>query len=253
VTSRKDVVLAVLRAAIIEGRLAPGARLEPDRIAAELRCSRMPVREALKVLEQEGLVTCYPFRGTEVSQLRAADVEELFAMRIALERLAVTRAVASLSDDDLADMRRTLTLMDDAGHQDRWIELNYRFHHRINRASGWPRLVEQIDILRQNVERYIRVWVSVGGYERPQRQHWDIFHACEARDAVRAADLVERHQRDTAEMLLSLAAGAGGAPLALRGRRPGARDTARERSLAGGLRRARPRKRGAAGASGKPL
>lgn len=214
VMTRKDVVLTVLRRAIIEGRLPPGARLEPDRIAAELGLSRMPVRDALKVLEKEGLVTCYPFRGTEVSQLRAADVDELFAMRIALERLAVTRAVDHLSDDDLADMRETLTLMDDADNQDRWIELNHRFHHRINLASGWPRLVEQIDILRQNVERYIRVWVSVRGYEKPQRQHWGILHACEARDPARAADLVEQHQRDTAEMLLSLAAGADGAPLA---------------------------------------
>lgn len=214
VMSRKDAVLVVLRKAIIEGRLPPGARLEPDRIAADLGCSRMPVREALKVLEKEGLVTCYPFRGTEVSQLRAADVEELFAMRIALERLAVTRAVPNLSDDDLADMRETLTLMDDVGKRDRWIELNHRFHHRINVACGWPRLVEQIDILRQNVERYIRVWVSVRGYEKPQRQHWDILRACEARDPVLAADLVELHQRDTAEMLLSLAAGVDGAPLA---------------------------------------
>jgi DNA-binding transcriptional regulator YhcF (GntR family) len=109
IPSRKDAVLHVLRTAIIEGRFGPGERLEPDRIAADLGCSRMPIREALKILENEGFVTCYPFRGTEVSRLRAEEVEELFAMRIALECLALARAVPNLTTDELAQMRGILT------------------------------------------------------------------------------------------------------------------------------------------------
>lgn len=207
IPSRKDAVLGVLRDAIVEGRLKPGERLEPDRIAADLGCSRMPVREALKILEKEGFVTCYPFRGTEVSQLRAEEVEELFAMRIALETLALTRAVPSLTADELGKMRDILTAMDDPAQRDNWRGLNQKFHSIINGASGWPRLVEQIDVLRQNVERYVRIWVDTKGYDVPQRQHWELYEACAARDVPRAQSVLRQHFRDTAEMVAKVAAG----------------------------------------------
>lgn len=206
IPSRKDAVLQILRTAIIEGRLEPGARLEPDRIAADLGCSRMPVREALKVLETEGLVSCYPFRGTEVSQLRAEEVEELFAMRTALECLALTRAVPNLTDQELAKMREILTHMDAPQEREHWRELNQRFHSIINNASGWPRLVEQIDVLRRNVERYVRIWVDSEGYETPQRQHWALYEACRIRDVAQAQRVLEEHFRDTADMVKRVAA-----------------------------------------------
>ncbi|MFG1462812.1 GntR family transcriptional regulator [Xanthobacter sp. DSM 24535] len=206
IPSRKDAVLQVLRNAIIEGRLGPGARLEPDRIAADLGCSRMPVREALKVLEVEGLVTCFPFRGTEVSQLRAEEVAELFAMRTALECLALTRSVPNLTDQELAKMGEILVTMDAPQDRARWRELNQRFHSIINAASGWPRLVEQIDVLRRNVERYVRIWVDSAGYETPQRQHWALYEACRARDVDAAQRVLTEHFRDTADMVQRVAA-----------------------------------------------
>ncbi|QRG04600.1 GntR family transcriptional regulator [Xanthobacter dioxanivorans] len=212
IPSRKDVVLGVLRDAIVEGRLAPGARLEPDRIALELGCSRMPVREALKGLEAEGLVTCYPFRGTEVSQLRADEVEELFAMRIALEGLALTRAVPGLTGDELGKMRELLLAMDDPAQREGWRALNQKFHSILNGACGWPRLIEQIDVLRRNVERYVRIWVDIGGTEVPQRQHWALYEACRARDVARAQAVLEEHFRSTAELVAQVAAARAAAP-----------------------------------------
>ncbi|GGF78135.1 GntR family transcriptional regulator [Azorhizobium oxalatiphilum] len=206
IPSRKDAVLGVLRDAIVEGRLKPGERLEPDRIAADLGCSRMPVREALKILEKDGFVTCYPFRGTEVSQLRAEEVEELFAMRIALETLALERAVINLTADELAKMRDILTLMDDPAQRGDWRTLNQKFHSILNAACGWPRLVEQIDVLRQNVERYVRIWVDIKGYDAPQRQHWALYEACAARDVNRAQEVLRAHFRDTADMVAKVAA-----------------------------------------------
>ncbi len=211
IVSRKDAVLSVLRAAIADGRLAPGERLEPDRIAAELGCSRMPVREALKILEKEGFVTCYPFRGTEVSQLRAADVEELFAIRMALEDLALTRALPVLTAADFAQMREILARMDDPTERPRWRELNHRFHAIINAACGWPRLIGQIDVLRQNVDRYVRIWVDTEGYATPQRQHWDLLRACEARDLAKARTVLQAHLRGTAERVAAVAAEASAA------------------------------------------
>lgn len=214
IVSRKDAVLSVLRGAIADGRLRPGARLEPDRIAADLGCSRMPVREALKILEKEGFVTCYPFRGTEVSHLRAGDVEELFAMRMALEDLALTRAIHTLTADDLRQMRDILMRMDDPAERVRWRELNQQFHAVINRACGWPRLIGQIDVLRQNVDRYVRIWVDTEGYDTPQRQHWELLRACEAGDLPRARAVLDEHLRGTAERVRALVEqGAGEAML----------------------------------------
>jgi len=205
IVSRKDAVLSVLRGAIADGRLAPGARLEPDRIAADLGCSRMPVREALKVLEAEGFVTCYPFRGTAVSHLDAADVEELFAMRLALENLALTRAISALTTDDLRRMRGILVRMDDPDERPRWRDLNQQFHAILNGACGWPRLIGQIDLLRQNVDRYVRIWVDTEGYDTPQRQHWELLQACEARDLPRARAVLDAHLRGTAERVRAVA------------------------------------------------
>ncbi|MGU3496045.1 GntR family transcriptional regulator [Xanthobacteraceae bacterium A53D] len=212
IPSRKEAVLGVLRAAIVEGRLEPGARLEPDRIAADLGCSRMPVREALKVLEKEGFVTCYPFRGTEVSQLRAEEVEELFSMRIALETLALARAVPNLTEDELGKMHDILRAMDDPAQHGDWRALNQKFHSILNGACGWPRLLEQIDVLRQNVDRYVRIWVDTQGYDVPQRQHWELYEACRARDVAGAQRVLQRHFQDTADMVAKVAAGRSGTP-----------------------------------------
>ncbi len=212
IVSRKDAVLSVLRGAIADGRLKPGARLEPDRIATELGCSRMPVREALKVLEAEGFVTCYPFRGTEVSHLRAEEVEEVFAMRLALEDLALTRALPVLTVDDLRRMDEILRLMDDPAQRPRWRDLNRQFHALINGACGWPRLIGQIDLLRQNGERYVRMWVDAEGYATPQRQHWELLHACEARDLPRARAVLDAHLRGTAERVRAMTRSADSHP-----------------------------------------
>jgi DNA-binding GntR family transcriptional regulator len=90
--SRKDIVLGLIRSAIVDGRLPAGIKLDQNEIAATLGVSRMPVREALKQLQAEGLVVVYPYRGVEVARLDPADIREMFAIRGSLERLAVGKA-----------------------------------------------------------------------------------------------------------------------------------------------------------------
>jgi len=204
--SRKDAVLRLLRNAIIDGRLPAGARLDQNELAARLGVSRMPVREALKQLETEKLVVVFPYRGVEVARLDPATIVEMFEIRVALERLAAGRAVEHLSAADVQAMRETLQAMDVllAGPQEpaRWMELNQRFHTTINAAPGWPHLVETIDQYRANVERYVRYYLSAGGLARSQTEHWELLAACEAHDAARAQDVIERHLRNTATALI---------------------------------------------------
>jgi DNA-binding GntR family transcriptional regulator len=205
--SRKDAVLQLLKAAIVDGRLPPGEKLDQNDIAAQLGVSRMPVREALKQLEAEGFVTVYPYRGVEVSRLEPAEIVEMFGIRIALETLAVGRAVTSLKPSHLARMRKILGVMDGLvatpEEGDPWMGLNHEFHSIVNEASGWPRLVESIDQFRGNVERYVRCYLAFRGRETSQSEHWELLRACETRDPAAAQEVIRRHLDNTANALVA--------------------------------------------------
>lgn len=204
--SRTDAVANWLREAIISGDLEAGTRLNLDELAQRLGVSRMPVREALKHLSTEGLVTFYPYRGVEVARLNADEVEELYAMRVLLERQAVERAATRLDDATLKEMRRVLERMDAAvSERDTplWFQLNEEFHWLINSASGWPRMVEMIGVLRKNIERYVRTYTARSGFEGPQSEHWALYEACRAHDAGRATEIITVHLENTANRLIA--------------------------------------------------
>jgi DNA-binding GntR family transcriptional regulator len=204
--SRKDVVLTLLRAAIIDGRLKGGQRLDQNEIAASFNVSRMPVREALKQLELEGLVVVYPYRGVEVAGLDVDEVPQLFAIRGALERLAVGRATEALDASDFAALRDILFEMDNLvgleGAAEQWSDLNRRFHERINGACGWPRLLDAIATYRDKVDRYVRLYFSMRGRVQSQKDHWGLLRALEQRDRATAEDMIEAHSNATAKLLL---------------------------------------------------
>ena len=211
-TTRKDAALDALRRAIIEGRLPPGERLDATQIALRLGCSRMPVRDALKELEAEGLVTCLPSRRTEVSRLDPHDIEQVFGIRLALETLALRRATLAMSDADLDDLRALLIRMDATQDIDVWLRHNEAFHARINAASGWPLLVKQIERQRRNIERYVRARIRLDGRASPQDQHWALYEACRARDADRACAILADHLSRTARLIADPAPGPTTAP-----------------------------------------
>lgn len=205
-TTRKEIVLSFIRAAIVDGRLAAGEKLDQNEIASKLGVSRMPVREALKQLEAEGLVVVFPYRGVEVARLNPDNIREMFSIRGALERLAVGNAIENLNDQDFSEMREILhamdELVDNGQSNDTWPKLNRRFHAAINDACGWPRLLETIEQYRSNVDRYVRLYISVRGREQSQREHWDLLSACQRRDIASAQRIIEDHSRNTAEYLI---------------------------------------------------
>jgi DNA-binding GntR family transcriptional regulator len=200
--SRTDAVAAHLRDAIVAGRLAAGQKLHLDGLARQFGVSRMPVRDALKILEAEGLVEILPYRGIKVTTLNPDDIKELFGLREVLEQTAIERAIARLSTAQLDRMESLLTQMDSLGDDERWLDLNAEFHAVLNGACGWPRLVDMIDQLRANVERYLRAYVVGSGCARPQAQHWALYRACRARDPETARAVIAEHLRDTASALL---------------------------------------------------
>jgi len=211
--SRQEAVAAALRLDILQGRIPAGARLDIDEIANRHGVSRTPVRDALKQLEGEGLIQVLPYRGVEVTRLTAENLRELFAIRIALERLALAQAAVEVTEAELTQLRRILRRMDRYAVRDEaWMRLNAAFHDGVHAASRWPRLIEMIRVQRTNVERYVRAGAADLGVAQQQAEHWQMIEAMAARQPELAATLIAQHLSRTAETLARMSAGPVPAP-----------------------------------------
>lgn len=135
-----------LRRLILSGELRPGERLVEERLTERLGISRPPLREALRLLQQEGLITVQPRRGASVTELEESDVLEILTLRSALERLAVELGVPVTEPARLERCREALAAMEECARTEdraRLVECGYAFHHSIVALAGHRRL-EQI-------------------------------------------------------------------------------------------------------------
>jgi DNA-binding GntR family transcriptional regulator len=196
---RHDVYDAV-RTAILQGSLRPGDRLLEADIASQMGISRAPVREAVRQLEQEGLVEILPHRGTTILGVPDDEIEPLHDLRVVLEAYAVRRACERATDADLAELRDCLDRLAalDEGDYQSVLELDLRFHATIVRASGYRvlrRMWESMDAMVR--VRSYQSFARVGPANRRVRdkavdQHTLIFETIRARDP----DAAERAVRD---------------------------------------------------------
>lgn len=186
-----------LRGAILTGALAAGTRLNQDRIAAEHGVSHIPVREALRSLEAEGLVTFAPRRGFFVARLSAWDAAEYAEMRGALEGLAVRFAVARAGVSDWTAAERAIAAAEATDDLATWSARNWDFHRALYAPARRPRLLETIEGLWRNADRYLRVaWAAADWQGRSQDDHRAILAAFRRRDAAGAERLVAAHVMD---------------------------------------------------------
>ena len=202
-----ETVVARLRHEIIQGVREPGQRLSQEDLADEFGVSRIPIREALRQLAAEGLVTLRARRGSFVSELTAESGAELLAIAGTLEGLGVIRGAARITKDDLARMKVLLDEM--PAFESRpadWYYMNQEFHMVLVRASGWKRLVRMVEESRRNLMRHV---VQPRTHESQVRkwhqQHVDIYEACVGGDATRVAELFDFHWRYSTEILLARA------------------------------------------------
>jgi DNA-binding GntR family transcriptional regulator len=191
-----DLVHDGLATRIADGDLESDARLTAEAVAREYGVSRTPVREALRRLEAEGLVSLVPHLGAKVRNASLGEIDELFEIRGALEVLAVQRA-AERADARLADhlqeqLRRCESVA--AGDVDGAARENERLHALIYEAAESPQLVRLIDSLGAKLRRFRRASLSYS--ERPRRaldEHRAIAEAVAARDVERARRLAWEH------------------------------------------------------------
>jgi DNA-binding GntR family transcriptional regulator len=182
-------VLDVLREAILTNVFEPGVRLRQEELAETFGTSRIPVREALRALEYEGLVRSEPHRGFTVTTLDADDVEEVYHLRVLLEGEAVRLAIPLLTDEDLAELNRLFEAMTDATDPDEQLAARERFYLRLFGAAGRPRLVSLISRLRHEVARALR-WPTI---QYSPSHHAAFFEAVKIGDADAAVAQLESH------------------------------------------------------------
>lgn len=201
--SASSIVFASLRRAIIEGELEDGAPLRQDAIAALFNTSRIPVREALSRLEQQGLVETRRYRGAVVARLSAKEAAEIFDFLSLLESEVIATAVPRLSAASLLEVRRQYEAFRDSRDPYEWGELNRGFHYALYRDSGLDYHLRAIDNALDRVERYLRTQlIATDGHDRANREHLQILTACEQGNAARAAYLTRRHIDGAKDTLL---------------------------------------------------
>lgn len=192
--TRQELVTDAIRMAILKGRFRPGDRLDQTDLAEELRVSRSPVREALRILTAEDLVTHYRHKGTVVTERTISELKELLFIRQLLESAATKRAVAHMTDERLAMLK---AIIDEAEHSDnmeRVLALNNEFHTTIYNAYDQRYLIDAIQQMRNKVAPYNRLYLDGPGQKaQAWSDHHRIYEACAAHDADAAAEETCRH------------------------------------------------------------
>ncbi len=199
--SLADDATMQIRQAILEGQLVPGEHLREEILAEMLSVSRGPVREALTRLERETLVVREPIRGVFVCQLHRNDVDEVYSLRLTLEKLAVRLAIANPRDDALRAMQRTVDRMRIRAMAGISVHeaarLNTDYHEQLCVASGHRRLHASWTNLRSQIYLFLltRSKVDLEFLKTFDVMHQDILDAICNKSEDAATALLEKHFR----------------------------------------------------------
>lgn len=192
--SASSIVFEELRRAIIKGDLAVGEALRQDEIASLFNVSRIPVREALSRLEEQGLVRTQRYKGAVVSGLSAEEATELFDFRLLVEPEMIRRAVPLLSSGELRQARGYCQDFSKSTDPMSWGDLNRDFHWELYNASKLKFHLEVVSKAMNRLDRYLRAQLVLSnGMEQANSEHFAILEACEAGDADKASRLTAEH------------------------------------------------------------
>jgi len=201
--SLKDTAAAYLREQILAGALRPGAKVDQDEISVALGMSRVPVREALIELAQESLIDAVPRRGAFVARLERADIVDHYRIFGLIAGLAGSRAATSLTDGQLAELRRiheSFVAATDPQDKAQW---NHEFHKMINQAGGSRRLASVLRLLSRSLPvRYFELvppWADIAA-----QHHARILWALEAHDAHEAERMLEHHVAESGDLAVEI-------------------------------------------------
>lgn len=200
-------VAAELRGGIASGALPPGTRLIETELAAKLGVSRGPLREALRVLEAEGLVTSQPGRGASVAEISERDIRELYSLRTLLEGEALRLAMGNATEPDIADLQRKLDALLEAAERGDYaavLDRDLDFHRHIWHLSDHGRLQAYLQEIALQVKMYIAVQTSLyADLTVGISDHKELLQAIAHGDEGRGLRVLRQHFQVATEALLA--------------------------------------------------
>ncbi len=201
--SASEVILKFVRDSIMDGSLDEGEPIRQDDVARMFNVSKIPVREALKRLEAEGLVAFQRNRGAIVTSLSEPEIVEIFEVRAILEANAIRLSIPGMTEKTFARAQACCDMFAMETDISRWAELNWQFHSCLYEDAKRPYLLNMIRSVNDRIERYLRVQLSLSkGQETADREHRQILELCRKRDAEAAAKLVQDHIMRACESLM---------------------------------------------------
>lgn len=189
--------------AMLRGELLPGRWLRQDELAERLGVSKIPVREALHRLAAVGLLHFEANRGVVVPLLSAADAEEIYGLRMAVEPVLLRRSIGQMSIVEMAEAEVAL-----AGKGMTLTEANWAFHRALYRSSRWSRGLAVAEILNAAVAPYVLLYTQgLGGGAQSDEQHAALLDHCRGERMEAACDLLATHLKDAAAALINYLTG----------------------------------------------
>lgn len=204
----RDVVFNTLREAILKGELRPGERLMELQLASKLGVSRTPIREAIRMLEQEGLAVTIPRKGAEVARMTEKDMEDVLQVRDALDELASSIACRQITAQELEELRLTMREFEESmktGDIKKIAEVDVRFHDIIYKATRNPKLENILSNLREQMYRYrIEYLKDARTYPTLIKEHTEIVEGLAKRDKDRVTAAMHKHVENQANTVKAL-------------------------------------------------
>jgi DNA-binding GntR family transcriptional regulator len=203
-----DIIAESLREAIQSGELADGAELNQAAIAAHFGVSRVPVREAMRELQAEGLIDSQAHRRAVVRGLNIDRLLETYEVRAEIEGHLVEVATERISAKVLKELRALEREMRAIEVHADWLRANAEFHRRLYAPAGNETAFEMIDLLRFRAERYVRLWSGGAGLHQPieaGKEHAAVLRHVAKGDGVAAREELERHILSTRDRLAAYA------------------------------------------------
>ena len=198
----RDVVFNTLREAILKGEIKPGERLMELQLAAKLGVSRTPIREAIRMLEQEGLAVTVPRRGAEVAKMTEKDMQDVLQVREALDELAASIACELITEEELERLEQAAASFESATETKdvkRIADTDIVFHDIIYRATRNPKLVNILSNLREQMYRYrVEYLKDESNYPVLLKEHREILAGFRERDKNMVTDSMRRHVENQA-------------------------------------------------------
>lgn len=193
----RDVVFNTLREAILRGDLVPGERLMELQLASKLGVSRTPIREAIRMLEQEGLAITIPRKGAIVAGMTEKDMQDVLEIREALEELSVQVACDKITDEEIEELRKNMKSFEHSlgnGDLKEMAQADVEFHDVIYRATDNPKLISMLNNLREQMYRYrVEYLKNPQNHDQLLKEHESIYEGILEKDKDAVTEMIRRH------------------------------------------------------------